>query len=56
MLIKIYLISELVYDVVVFSFLVCFLFCWYCDPLGLLFPLRAEYILNINKYFLRVNL
>ena len=37
---------------VVFGLTTCFFFCQYWDPLGLLFPLRAEYIL----FLLRLNL
>ena len=53
---KLYSVPELVHEVVVFNFLVCFLFCRYCDPPGLLFPLRAEYILFLLKLYFFCNL
>ena len=32
------------------------LFCWYCEPPGLLFPLRAEYILILLNLYIFCNL
>ena len=56
MFIKIYSVPKLVCDVVHVIFIVCFLFCQYCNPLGLLFPLRAEYILFLLKLYFYCNL
>ena len=51
-----YSVAELVWGVVDFGLTVCFLFCQYWDPLGLLFPLRVEYILFLLMLYFFCNL
>ena len=52
----IYSVTESVCDVVVFSLTTCLFFCQYWDPPGLLFLLRAEYILFLLRLYLFYNL
>ena len=48
--------TESVGDMVVFGLAACFFFCQYWDPPGLLFPLRAEYILFLLRLYFFCNL
>ena len=51
-----YSVPESVWDVVDFGLVVCFFFCQYWDPPGLLFPIQAEYILFLLRLYFFYNL